>query len=392
MLGAINNARVVTTSGVEEGALVVLEDGRIAGVSSRNETCGGETLDAGGGYVLPGLVDLHSDAIEQQLSPRPKVRFPYELAFLEMDRTFSSAGITTAFHGVSLMEIQRRSVSASRALFDAIVGLRGEGSVRHEAHVRCELPQEGTVEAVEELLPSRSVGLVSLTDHTPGQGQFRDLEAYRRNMREYHREDEAAVEAQIALAEHRGIRAALDRVERVARAAEEHGAVLASHDDDTPEKVRLVAERGAKISEFPINAGSAAEARRLGLAVTMGAPNVVLGRSATGNLSAVEAVRRGLVDALCSDYHPPSMLQAAFKLAREGVLSLPEAVALVSSGPARAVGLSDRGEIREGALADLIVVGERFGLPAVTHAVVGGRLVMAAPDAHEGEKGAGRNR
>lgn len=378
-LRAINRGRVVTPDGVLVDASVVLEDGRVAGVSRKpGGGEGGEALDAAGRYVIPGLVDLHTDAIEKQGAPRPGVRFPLPLAFSELDRLFAGSGITTAFHGVAFVERRQRSLALAREFLEMAVGLRGEGLVRHELHLRCEVLQEEAVEAVAGLLPRRLARVVSMTDHTPGQGQYRDLAAYRRNMREIAGEDAEVVEAEIARAARGGPGLSPDRVDRLARAARANGAALASHDDDTPEKVRLVAERGARISEFPINAETAREAKRLGLTVAMGAPNVVLGRSSTGNLSATEAARLGLVDALVSDYHPPSMLQAAFKLAEDRTLPLHEAVGLVSSGPARAVGLSDRGEIREGALADLIVVGERFGLPVVTHAIVGGEVVLAS--------------
>jgi len=172
----------------------------------------------------------------------------------------------------------------------------------------------------------------------------------------------------------------LDRIRRVVRAAKEQGVVLASHDDDSPERVEVFAREGVRISEFPVDSKSARKAKDLGLTVCVGAPNVVRGRSSGGNLSATEAVKQGLVDALVSDYHPPSMLQAAFKLAGKRVLSLPAAVGLTAWGPARAVGLTDRGEVREGALADLVVVGELVGLPTVTHVIVGGQVVLTAGD------------
>ena len=381
MLRAINNARVVTPGGVVEGGSVVLEGKRIAGVlrrAGRSGGPGGETLDAGGRYVLPGIVDLHSDAIEGQISPRPGLEFPEELAFVEMDRLFALSGITTGFHAVSFMEGRGRTVERGREVCDLIAGLRGEGLVRHELHLRCELPGRGTAEVVEEYLTLREARIVSVMDHTPGQGQFRDLEWFRRYWIEHRGADQNQVAAAIAEAGLRDAGAALERVDLVSRAARENGAILASHDDDTEERVELLAEKGVELSEFPINVPSARRAKELGVRVCMGAPNVVLGRSSGGNLGATEAVELGLVDALCSDYHPPSMLQAAFKLARGGVLTLPAAVGLVSSGPARAAGLADRGGIREGALADLIVVGERFRLPAIGATVVGGNVVATA--------------
>lgn len=377
MLRAINNTRVVTPEGIVEGASVVLEDGRIAGISRWAEKTG-KVLDAGGRYLLPGMVDLHTDAIEKQISPRPGGEFPGELAFLEMDRLFAASGITTGFHAVSFMEGWDRSTENGRELVDLVVRCRREALVHHELHLRCELPQEANVGMVVEMLGRRTAKIVSVMDHTPGQGQFRDLEWYRRYRREHAGATDEQVATAIAEAEQRDGSEAEDRMDRVANAAREHGAVFASHDDDTPERVEMLAEKGARISEFPVNAEAALRARELGLSVCMGAPNVVRGISSGGNLSATEAISLGLVDALCSDYHPPSMLQAVFRLARYKVLPLHKAVGLVSEGPARAAGLPGFGEIREGAAADLVLLGKRLGTPVVTHTLVGGRVALAA--------------
>jgi alpha-D-ribose 1-methylphosphonate 5-triphosphate diphosphatase len=371
LLRAINNATVVTPEAVLEGASVVLEEGRIAGVLRRAERSG-ETLDAGGHHVVPALVDLHSDAIEAQLSPRPGVDFPPELALVEMDRYFASAGIGTGFHAIAFVEGGGRTVARAREHYALIAQHRHEVSVRHELHLRCEVAQQSALEAVEALLPEHVAKIASLMDHTLGQGQLGNLAWYEENGRT---EDLRTVTRMGDKVE--GDPWALGRLQRVAHAAKDGGAVLASHDDDVPERVALLARRGVRISEFPVNVDAARKARELGLTVCMGAPNVVRDRSSGGNLLAREAVARGLVDVLVSDYHPPSMLQAAFGLARRGTLPLPHAVALVSAAPARAVGLAERGEIREGALADLAVVGKRLEMPVVTHTIVGGDVVFA---------------
>jgi len=378
VLRAINNARVVTPGGVLEDASVVLEGGRIAGVFRRSERYG-EVLDANGRYVLPGLVDLHGDNFEKQLTPRPGVEFAPEVAFLEIDRYFASSGITTGFHAISFEDEGFRSVALGRRLYDSVLRLRHAGAVRHELHLRCELTQEASVEAVEALVKGRQARVVSLMDHTPGQGQFRDLTRFK----DYYARHLGLDEAQLAdiLEEIVASGAAIsDRLSRVVRAAREYGAALASHDDDSPRRVELLAAEGVELSEFPINLESARRAKELGLAVCLGAPNALRGRSSGGNLSAVEAIRQGLADALCSDYHPPSMLRAAFKLAGDGLLPLHRAAALVTSGPATRAGLLGYGEIREGAVADLVVVGERLGLAVATHTVAGGRLASSAQD------------
>jgi alpha-D-ribose 1-methylphosphonate 5-triphosphate diphosphatase len=376
-LDAITNARVLTPGGVLTGAAVVVEEGRISGVFHHyGGRAGRSTVDAGGRYVLPGLVDLHSDAIEAQFAPRPGVHFPPELVFLEMDRYFAASGVATGFHAIALVEGAGRTVSRAREHYAIVARYRHGGLVRHEVHLRCELAQEHALKTVEDLLGEGFAKVVSLMDHTPGQGAMKSLAWYEANLGD---ERDASGAAQIAIlqeAKASGDAWALGRVRRLVRDANNHGAVLASHDDDSPERVELLAREGVSVSEFPVNLEAARRANEVGLSVCMGAPNVVRGRSSGGNLSATEAVKLGLVDALVSDYHPPSLLQAAFKLAREGVLPLHRAVGLVSSGPARAVGLGDRGEIREGALADLVVVGERLGLPVVTHTIVGGELVL----------------
>lgn len=369
---AINGAKVVTPDGIVEGASVVLEDGCIAGISSRAERSG-EVIDAAGRYVMPGMVDLHCDAIEKQLAPRPGVEVPGELAFVEMDRLFAGCGVTTGFHGVSIMTGRSRGVERGRRLCDLVSHLAAEGLVRHELHLRCELPQEESVRAVEEILERGFARLVSVMDHTPGQGQFRDLEWFRRYW-SGDGADEAQISAALAEAERSDYTIALDRVERIAGAAKKHGVTLASHDDDTVERVEILAEHGVDISEFPVNAASARRARELGHAVSMGAPNALRGVSSGGNLSALEAIEEGLVDALVSDYHPASMLQAAFKLASENILPLPKSLGLVTSGPARAAGLPDRGQITQGATADLIIVGERANIPTATHTIVSGEI------------------
>jgi alpha-D-ribose 1-methylphosphonate 5-triphosphate diphosphatase len=376
-LRAINEARIVTSGGVLEGASIILEEGRIAGISAQAETSG-ETLDAAGRYVLPGIVDLHTDVLERQAMPRPGVRLPATGAFLEADRQLALVGITTAFDAVAFMDADPRGVERAKELCEAVLYLREGALVRHELHARCELPQKSSVEAVIPLLGGGGTRLVSVMDHTPGRGQFADLASYESFYREVRGADDKGYEAALEELRHGGGLSLVGRFDELSRVAREASVVLASHDDHSVEHVGAVARRGGSISEFPVNLAAARGAKELGLSVCLGAPNALRGCSSSGNLSAVEAIKLGLVDALCSDYHPPAMLHAAFRLAREGVLSLPEAVDFVSSGPSRAVGFHRRGEIREGAAADLILVGEWFGLPTVTHTIRGGMIVASS--------------
>lgn len=373
---AIDNARVVTPDGVLDRASVIIEEGRIAGVSRRTQG-GQDALDAAGRYVLPGLVDLHGDDLEKQLAPRPGVEMPEELAFLEADRLLAASGITTGFHAISFRESGDRTVARGHRMWEMVLRLRDDARVRHEPHPRCELTQEESAKAVCGVLQARVARLASLADHTPGQGQYHDLAWYRRYQKEHRGATDDEVDEAIASATDDG-RDVRERAGRVARLAGRHGVVLASHDDDTSSKVEEMARLGVGISEFPITPDSARRARECGMYVCLGAPNVVRGRSSSGNLSATRAVELGLVDFLCSDYHPPSLLQAAFGLARQKRLTLPQAVDLVASGPARAVGMSDRGGIQTGTTADLLLVSERLGLPETVQTLVGGAVVYAS--------------
>ncbi|MDO8189051.1 alpha-D-ribose 1-methylphosphonate 5-triphosphate diphosphatase [Conexibacter sp. JD483] len=380
MLSTIVHATAVTPAAVVEDATIAIEDGRIAGIRDRSGP-EPDALDARGAVVMPGMVDLHSDAIEQQLMPRLNVRFPPPLAFAEVDRLLAGSAITTCFHAISLMLGRARTVAWAEETHDVVLAERARALVRHELHLRCELPQQESLEAVLRLLALGGTRAVSAMDHTPGQGQFRDADWYRRHQLGTGHLSEQEVDQAVARADEAAAlllgEEARERLRRLGAAAREHDALLLSHDDDEPERVRLVHASGARVSEFPITVAAARAARELGMHVCMGAPNVVRGVSTGGHLSAREAIALGVVDALVSDYHPASMLRAVFALAADDVLPLPDAVALATGNPARAAGLADRGTLAEGGLADLVVVEHRGILPSAIATVVGGRLTAS---------------
>jgi alpha-D-ribose 1-methylphosphonate 5-triphosphate diphosphatase len=383
MIRTLTNARVVTPTEIIEGASVIIEMGRIAGILRRSERAPAGSMDVRGRYLLPGMVDLHSDTIVPRSSPRPNAKLPGELVFLEMDSYFAWSGITTGFHAISFyqsrfgLEALDRTVAQGSALYDLVTRLRGSGMVHHELHLRCEAPDRNAVEAVLPLLGTGEAGIVSLMDHTVGQGQVSDVNWFKDALQASGR-TQAQIAETLEWATKSDAVATLANMRQVAETAHEHGIVLASHDDDTPEKVDLLARLGSSISEFPTTLAAARRAKECGLVVCMGAPNVVRGRSSgSGHLSAHEAAAHGLVDVLVSDYHAPSLLPAVFALAEAQTLTFPAAVRLVSAAPARAAGLPGRGVIEEGAAADLIVVGERLGLPSVTHTLVDGRVIAA---------------
>lgn len=342
---------------VENGALRI-EDGRTAEISER--PVADAAIRGEGRILMPGFVDLHGDMVEREVEPRPSVRMPLEMSILELDKRLASTGITTAyaslsFSPASVLTGKARSEERTRQVIEAIVRLRGALLVDHRIHARFEVTFAQAASVVEDLLRSGALDLVSLMDHTPGQGQYRDIEKYAALLAEARgiAAAEAASLVRERMTDGAGAALAVETVASLAKIAGERGIAVASHDDDTAGKVALMSGVGARISEFPVTLEAAREARRLGMWTAMGAPNALRGMSYSGNLSARELHGLGMLDILASDYHPAAMLPAAFVLAEIGG-GLPGAVALVSRNPARAAGLRDRGALEVGLRADLV--------------------------------------
>jgi len=370
---ALTNARVVTTDSVVEGGVRV-EGDRIVGVGDVDTTSATQVIDVGGRYVLPGLVDLHGDDIESHLYPRAGARMDTNMALAAADRANLAAGITTKFHAVSFErdEDEGRSPALAREIVARMeqVDLVAD----HRLHARCEVTQAECVDAVLEVVADGHADLVSVMSHIPGKGQFRDVEAFF----DYYREstDHSVEEARERI-ERRGevsMDTLRERVDRVVQAAHEAGAVTASHDDEDPAEAERLAAAGVDISEYPITLETARRASELGMATAMGAPNLVRGASQWGNLETRAAIEAGVVDALVADYHPMSLLAAAFVDTGE---PLPDRVARVTAAPAAAVGLGERGRIEPDARADLVVV-DREPTPTVTRGLVAGEPVYRA--------------
>jgi alpha-D-ribose 1-methylphosphonate 5-triphosphate diphosphatase len=369
----VTNGRVVTPDGVVRGGVRVEGDRIVAvGDVSRGDAT---TVDAEGQYVLPGLVDLHGDDIESHLHPRSGARMPTHTAVAAADRANLAAGVTTKFHAISfeIDEAENRSPELGAEITRAVE--RADDLLAdHRIHARCEVTQQRCVESVESVLSAGDADLVSVMSHVPGKGQFRDHEAFLRYYRES--SDHTVAEAE-RLIEERGdieLSTLRERVDRVVSAATDRGVPTASHDDEEPGEVERLSTAGVDISEYPITLETARRADEVGMAVAMGAPNLVRGESQWGNLRTETAIEAGVVDALVADYHPPSLLAAPFVDTGE---PLHERVARVTSGPADAVGLTDRGRIAPGARADLVVV-DPEPTPTVERALVAGRPVYRA--------------
>lgn len=343
----------------------------------------GASLYGEGLLLLPGFVDMHGDMIEREVEPRPNVKMPMELGLRDLDRRLKVSGVTTAYAAVSFNPKSAyghmRSYEHSKDMLRALKALRPILKVDHRVHARFEINYPNALAVVEELITDGTVDLVSLTDHTPGQGQYRDLEHLaRRTQRDLGLTPE---EAQAHIRDridgkraHAGdVAATLAAISAICAA---HGIPLASHDDDTVEKVALMQSLGAKISEFPVTIEAAEEARKRGLATAMGAPNAVRGQSYSGNLSARTAHAAGLLDILAADYHPSAILPAVLELAKTDPSGMAGATRLATLNPARALGLTDRGAIAAGLRADLVIADDN-GIGHVRATLRDGRKIFS---------------
>jgi alpha-D-ribose 1-methylphosphonate 5-triphosphate diphosphatase len=348
---------------IERGALRIAA-GQIAEIVEGDapRTSSTPRVQAPGLIALPGIIDMHGDMFEIEAEPRPGAHFPLDMALFELDKRLAANGVTTAYAAISFWETARRGQTRSgeRAahMVHTINALRDQLQIDLRVHARYEVTTPQVAPLLRELLDAQQVQLLSLMDHTPGQGQYRDLEQYVAFMAQWRNADPREVEretrARMAETQRDGTIWSL-AAELVAR-AQTHGLPIASHDDDTPAKVGAMARLGVTLSEFPVRLEAAQAARAGGMAVVMGAPNLLRGGSHTGNLSALDAIRAGVVDLLAADYAPAALLQAPFLLERAGVLPLHVASKLVSQNVADALGLHDRGRIAVGQAADLVIV------------------------------------
>jgi len=362
----LSNARIVLPDEVVLGSVVV-RDGRIAEVSEGAARTG---EDMNGDYIIPGLVELHTDHIETHYAPRPGIRWNPKAAVQAHDAQIAASGITTVFDALrcGMDDFADLTGDDMGKLADAIVQSSAAGTLRaeHFIHLRCEVSAPDCLDTFEAFRELPAIRMASLMDHAPGQRQFSSLEKYA----EYYQKklNLNDVEFRRFCAERVRQSEENSRSNRRAIAAASRGRniVLASHDDATLAHVEEAVSDGVSVAEFPTTIEAALASREAGMAVLMGAPNLVRGGSHSGNVSARELAERGCLDILSSDYIPFSLLQAGFLVGEliDGV-SLPQGIAMVTRNPARAAGLTDRGAIEAGMRADLVRVELGNGIPVV---------------------------
>ena len=365
----LTNAHIVTETETFTGT-VRLKDGIIADLD-RGRSQIPAARDCQGRYLIPGLVELHTDNLEKHFSPRPGVIWPSEPAVITHDAHIVSSGITTVFDALSVGDVATEStrVQHLQTLLDALAHTHHNNLLRaqHLLHLRCEVSHPDTLHLFRELVDHPMLQLVSVMDHTPGQRQFVNEDKYH----EYYKGKYGmSTEEMAAFTRDRKESARLHSErnrQAVVSICQERHIPLASHDDATLDHVRESAGFGMRIAEFPTTMEAAHASHDHGLAVLMGAPNIVRGGSHSGNIAAAELARQGGLDILSSDYYPASMLDAAFRVAamKDADYTLPRAIATVTATPARCANLDDRGSIEPGKRADLVLVAIRDQLPVI---------------------------
>jgi alpha-D-ribose 1-methylphosphonate 5-triphosphate diphosphatase len=353
----LTNACVVLRDRVIKGT-VVTQDDRIVEISEGPSRIA-SAFDCQGDYLIPGLIELHTDNLERHVMPRPGAFWPSDAAVLGHDREIAAAGITTVFNALCVGEVHSRTarVELLNEMSDAIEEHLAEGALKvdHFFHWRCEVSYSGMIDLLEPLMEYKRLRLLSVMDHTPGQRQFTDLAKYKEYYSgKFGMTDEELAEFITQREADQSLYSSKNRA-AVVRFAKERALALASHDDATTAHVDEAVADGMSIAEFPTTLESAHASHASGLAVLMGAPNVVRGMSHSGNVSARDLGQRGVLDILSSDYVPGSLLYGALLLEQSTEsITLPQSIATVTRNPAKAVGLDDRGEIAPGLRADLV--------------------------------------
>ena len=375
----IENATVVLPSGILKRASIKIEDRIISKIREGNINSNTKRINAQERFLLPGFIDLHSDAIEKEIEPRPNCHFPVNIALFELDKKLASCGVTTIFHALSFAEgeIGVRSNEKAAEIIKEINRLKGRMNVKTLVHARFEITDDGAMPYLESLLRDGHIHLFSLMDHTPGQGQFKEVALFKNYFGTVYKksDEELAKIIDRKLSVKESVKSHVDYAVALCKSM---NVPMASHDDDSDEKICWLKKMGIRISEFPVNMDAVRAARNNGIYVCLGAPNALRGNSQAKNLSARDAVSSGYGDILCSDYSPMTILHAVFTLHKHDILPLHEAVNMASINPAMAVGISDNtGSIEEGKEADLVMVAIGEEIPRIVKTFVAGREVFS---------------
>jgi len=367
---ALQGVTVLTPGGWLPDATVLIDEGQFVQVDQAAKPSGYVAIDATGLRMLPGIVDIHGDAFERMICPRPGVNFPLEMAILENDRTLLAAGITTFFYSITdSFEPGLRSRDTARQIIQTVLNDATNLQVDSRIHIRHEQANTDHYDELEQWIETGKIQLLSLNNHLPPAMDDETLLRYTKGLRQRIKLPEAEIRAMIEAAMERQ-EEGLQQIEQLVQKAHQVGIPVASHDDETEEDVAVSQRRQVAIAEFPASIPLAAKSRAYGAAVLMGAPNLVRGGSHVGYMGVAEAAQAGVLDCLCSDYHYPSLFHAPFKLAEMSLMPFEDAWKTVSTYPARAAGIGDRkGSIAPGLDADFLLVRPGGMLPSAIASV-----------------------
>ncbi|NCC67336.1 MAG: alpha-D-ribose 1-methylphosphonate 5-triphosphate diphosphatase [Clostridia bacterium] len=377
---AIVNGRIVAPDRIIDGKVLIIENERIRGITDTADGAD-EILDACGGYITPGFIDIHSDRIEQFIQPRPTSQMDFELGLKECERELISCGITTIYHSMSLnkddfLGSAPLRTKANVGKFSELVCSIHERDhlIHHRFHLRIEIDNIEAFDIAKDMIENKKVHEISFMDHTPGQGQYRDIEIYERSISSYMSKEAKKLSMEEILEYHRNKKVlSYEELKMLTELAHANGIAVASHDDDTQEKLAVNKSIGVDISEFPTVIETARAARRKGFQTVVGAPNILLGGSHSGNMSAAEAIHDGCADILCSDYYPPAILHGIFAMSLRQDVPLWEMVRKATLAPAQAMKTdADYGSLEPGKKADVLIINLLDGYPVVTCALVDG--------------------
>lgn len=370
----LKNATIVKENQLLENASILISDGKIENISGSiipgNET---NIIDVKNSFVLPGLIDIHTDALEYEIVPRPAANLPIEVAYNEIERKMCGCGITTAYHslymGFKKTEELMKTKYSRKELFDTIYELNQKSNlINHKLHLRFEITGGYAYDLVCEYIESGKIDLVSVMDHTPGQGQFKNGKSIDDVLNIGNKNKKGLEEKPLE-------KISDSQLEELFSLARKNNIPLAIHDMDTPEQVQKFHAMGAGICEFPINMETGQEAVKLGMCSLGGATNILRGGSLNGNLNVKHGIENGAIDGICSDYYLPSILHSVFMLSQDFDKNLSQSINLATKNVAKAVGIDhETGSVNIGKNADLIVVSNVSGLPKIEYTFNKGKI------------------
>lgn len=377
---AIKNGRIVTPEKTISDKILLIQNDRIIGFSDSDNQAE-KVIDACGRFILPGIIDIHSDKIEQYIQPRPTSQMDFEFAFKACERDLLGAGITTMYHSISLFQDEFFGKSPLRTkenvqkIADLIANIHQRNHlIHHRFHLRVEIDNLEAFDIVRDMIAQGKVHLISFMDHTPGQGQYRSLSVYADTISKYNGREIDTLGLDGVVEYHRNKPVlSFEQLKKLAELAHNKGIAVASHDDDTEEKMFVNKKIGVDISEFPITMEAAKSAMAHGFYTIAGSPNILRGGSHSGNMSAADAILSDCADILCSDYYPAAILHSIFYMHTKYDIPLHEMVNRATLKPAKATKTDkDYGSVEPGKKADLLIADILDGYPVITNVLVDG--------------------